>query len=770
MQTCSPCHLQMIMFLVLTACLCAIGPVAHADDSFVPAYHPELKISRAAGSIKIDGDVNDEGWRGAAKAANFAEHNPGDQTKPDVNTEVLITYDDDNLYVAWLCSDRPGEVRASFCERDRIFSDDYVILCLDTYGEATHAYEISANPYGVPGDLLFSSAYGEDGTYDMIFQSAGRITDSGWAAEMAIPFASLRFPDRQEQVWRVDFWRNRPRESRYQYSWAAYNRNENCWPCQWGTITGISGIKPSAGFELLPAVVAHQTSSLDHGHFTDGNVRGDLALGVTYDVNSEMSAEATVNPDFSQVEADVAQIDVNSTFALFYPEKRPFFQEGSDLFNTYFNAVYTRSINDPLVAGKLTWRKGSNSTAFLTARDEHSVIILPFEEGSAYVENGESYSNILRVRHDLGKQSHLGVIATDRRFDSGGSGSLAGVDGQIRLSTSNSFRFQVQASHTQEVDNLALVSDSSFNITRFDGDKYTAGLNGEEFWGHSLVGWLGRSTSSYSAEAQYYELSPTFRADNGFEPSNNLRQGSIELGGVKRFESSKVLEYINGSADIATKWNFDGVKKDEWIMENLEVQFRAAQTGMHAQYMNSNELFRGIQFNGIWGAHACFSTQPSDFLRFSGNVNYGHRIARHELVMGRQTDVGLSTDIKPFDRLLISASGNYSRSYDLHTDVKLFSQSVFWSRLSLQLSRELSIRLVAQYDDSHDARDHNPKNDRHDVWDFDPLLAYRINSLTVFYVGSTHNYRDLNLVGDGREGWGLKERQFFMKLQYLFRT
>jgi hypothetical protein len=745
------------MFLVLLACLCAFGSVARADDSFVPAYHPELKISRAAGPIKIDGDVNDAGWRGATKAANFAEHNPGNQTRPDVNTEVLITYDDDNLYVAWLCYDKPGEVRASFCERDRIFSDDNVILCLDTYGEATHAYEISANPYGVPGDLLFSSAYGEDGTYDMIFQSAGRITDSGWVAEMAIPFASLRFPNKEEQVWRVDFWRNRPRESRYQYSWAAYNRNDECWPCQWGTIAGISGIKPSAGFELLPAVVAHESGSLgEDGVFANGGIEGDVALGVTCDISSELSAEATVNPDFSQVETDVAQIDVNSTFALFYPEKRPFFQEGSDLFTTYFNAVYTRSINDPIVAGKLTWRKGSNSTAFLTARDEHSVIILPFEEQSRFVENGQSYSNILRFRHDLGKQSHLGLIATDRRFDSGGSGSLAGIDGQIRLSTSNSFKFQVQASHTEEVDNLALVPDSSFNVTRFDNDKYTAGLDGEKFWGHALVGSLERNTSNYSAELQYFELSPTFRADNGFEPSNNLRQGSIELSGVKRFEKSKVLEYVSASADAARKWNFDGAKKDEWVMENLEVRFRAAQTGIHSQYLRSNELFRENQFNGIWGAHTCFTTRPSAFLSFGGNINYGHRIARHELVMGKQTDIGLSADIKPIDRLLLSASYNYTRSNDLNTDERLFSQSVFWSRLSLQVSRELSMRIVSQY------------NDRWKTWDFDPLVTYRINSLTMFYLGSTHSYRDFDLAENGREGWDLTERQFFMKLQYLF--
>jgi len=734
------------------------GTLAAADDAFAPAYRPELRVERAAGAVVVDGDLNDAGWRGAAKAANFAEHNPGNQTKPAVDTEVLITYDDKNLYVAWICRDNPDEVRAAFCERDNMFSGDYVILCIDTYGEATHAYEIAANPYGVPGDLLFSSAYGEDGGYDMIFESAGRITDSGWVAEMAVPFSSLRFPDREEQIWRVDFWRNRPRESRYQYSWAAYNRDDECWPCQWGTISGISGVKSGSGLELLPSVVAHESGSLgDDGELDNGPLKGDVGLGITYDLSSEMSAEAAINPDFSQVETDVAQIDVNSTFALFYPEKRPFFQEGSDLFNTYFNAVYTRSINDPLVAGKLTWRNGSNSMALLTARDEHSVIILPFEERSEFVENGKSYSNILRLRHDLGKQSHVGLIATNRFFDGGGMGSLVSFDSQVRLSESNSFRVQALASHTEEVENLALVPDSAFNVTRFDDGKYTAGLDGESYWGHALAAGASRSTSNYEVALHYTEYSPTFRADNGFEPQNNQRMASADFGGILRFEKSKVLEYVESENNIARKWNFDGVQKDEWINTNLEVAFRAAQTGMHAQYMASNERFQDIQFNGIWAVHNCISTQPWDALKLNGNVNYGHRIARHALVMGKQLDYGISATLKPIDRLTVSASYGYSRSDAVDSGERLFSQSVFWSRLALQMSRELSVRFIGQY------------NDRWKTWDLDPLITYRINSLTMFYIGSTHNYRGFDFAEDGRSGWDLTDRQFFMKVQYLFR-
>lgn len=758
---------QGILCLLILCLLIIPSAWAQADNgSYVPIYRPSLEIFRATGAIAIDGDLNDPGWNGAAKAGNFAEHNPGDQTKPEVDTEVLITYDDDNLYVAWLCYDDPGEVRASFCERDNIFQDDYVILLLDPFGDATHAYEISANPYGIPGDLLFSSANGEDISYDMIYKSSGRITEFGWVVEMGIPFSSMRFPNEEEQVWRVDFWRNRPRESRYQYSWAAYNRDEDCWPCQWGSVTGFVGVKPGAGLELLPAVIGSQSGSLvSNGRFNEEfkneDMTGDLALGIAYDISSELTAEATINPDFSQVESDVAQIDVNTTFALFYPERRPFFQEGSDLFNTYFNAVYTRSINDPIAAGKVTWRKGSNSMAFLSAVDEHTVITLPFEEQSRFVLNGTSYSNILRARHDLGDQSHLGLIATDRRFESGGSGSLFGIDGRIRLSQSNSMLFQFVTTYTEEVDNPELTG--GFNDMMFDDGKHTAGFNGEKFWGQAIFASLTRSTANYWFGTEYWDRSPTFRADNGFETSNSWRLGSAWMGGIIRFDENKIIENINGNMNLARKYNYENVQKDEWINLEHQIRFRAAQGSIHTRYMYSNELFREVQFDDIWLVHNCFNLQPWGSLQFGGYYDYGHRIARGFLVMGKETVTGLWADIKPIDRLMISSSIDHIFSDDLDTDEELFSQSLFRSRLSLQISRELSARLVLQYNDRYWDADGNV----FDGWDIDPLITYRINPFSIIYIGSTHDYRDLTQSLHGYDGWTRTDRQFFMKIQYL---
>ena len=748
---------QLIYLAMLTWGMVFFAALGQAGD-FVPVYHPTLVVSRASGPIETDGDLGDAGWQGAAKADNFAEHKPGDQTQPEVNTEVLITYDDDNLYVAFLCYDDPKEVRTSFCTRDNIFNDDNVFVCLDTYGESAVAYEIAANPYGIQGDLLFSPANGEDITYDLIYRAAGRITDFGWVVEMAIPFSSLRFPSCRDQAWRADFWRNRPRNTRYQYSWAAYDRDESCWPCQWGTITGVSGVKPGRGFEILPSVVAHQAGHRNKlSQFKNEKIKGNAGLGISYDLSSELTAEATINPDFSQVESDAAQIDVNTTFALFYPERRPFFQEGSDLFNTYFTAVYTRSINDPLLAGKMVLRRGSNNVALLSARDEHSVVTLPFEEKSEFVENGKSYSNILRAKKEFGSQSHLGFIATDRRFDGGGSGSLVGLDGQLRFASVNALQFEVLAAHTLEIDNPAL-GDTSWRHIRFDGGRHTAALDGEAFWGHAYFASLERETGDYAIGGEYREYSPTFRADNGLEPSNNSRAGTLWIVGVSRFDDSRILETIVGKAVFGRKWNFAGTAKDKWGEASLELALRKAQAAMHAEYTRDDELFRGKQFDGTWLAHNCISLQPSGAVNCSANINYGHCIARRQLVMGKEMSYGCSANLKPTDRLLASFSYSRVASDDLDTGERLFSQSVFRSKLSLQMLRELSARIVFQY------------NDRSNTWEVDPLLTYQLNPFSIFYVGSTYDYQDSDPAEGGRDAWTMTGRQYFLKLQYLFRT
>jgi hypothetical protein len=197
------------------------------------------------------------------------------------------------------------------------------------------------------------------------------------------------------------------------------------------------------------------------------------------------------------------------------------------------------------------------------------------------------------------------------------------------------------------------------------------------------------------------------------------------------------------------------VRKDEWIRTNLTFKLRAAQTEVHSQYLYSNELFGGKQFDGIWLAHTCLTVKPGGAVSFGGNINYGHTIARYDLVLGEETSFGAWADIRPVDRMLVSLSYSRVKSDDLETGERLFSQATVNSSLHFQILRELSARLLLRY------------NDRHDTWDADPLIAYRLSPLSIFYVGSTRHYRDLTVVDDGRDGWTLAARQYFLKVQYL---
>ena len=761
----NPRRVLLLPLVILSFVVCRPSP-SLADDSWVATRHPALQVSRATGSIKIDGELNDPGWQGAARAVNFAEHTPGDQTQPPVGTEALMTYDDQNVYVAMICHDDPQTVRASFCERDRIFNDDCALVLIDTYGDGAWAYELAVNPYGIQGDLLYTRDSGvEDEGYNLVWESAGKITDRGYEVEMAIPFASMRFPNKEQQTWKVDFWRNHPREIRRQYSWAAYDRDEPCWPCQWGTITGIEHVSPGKGIELLPSAIGYQSGALDgNRRFANDKANGQLSLNTKYALASNVTAEGTINPDFSQIESDAAQIDVNTTFALSYPERRPFFQEGSDLFQTPFMAVYTRSINDPQVAAKLIGRMNQTSVAYLVAYDEHSPITLPFEEHSEDIAAGRSLSNVLRARRTVGEDSYLGVVATDRRLDGGGSGSLAGTDGSIRFLKNYQFRWQALGTRTEEPNKPAMTP--GLNDIRFDGGRHTAGFDGESFWGHAYHAGVVRSGRHLEYSVSYTERSPTFRADNGYEPSNDQRKIKTTVAYGVYPEHGPFTQFYP-QVTLLRQWNFDGQLKQQNITLDWSGNTRMAQVNLHTQYFRGTERFGGVDFDGVWNAHFCIDGRPSDLVAFGGGITYGHQIARSSLVMGKEIRLSPWLDLKPTKQLLIESAFGYARSNHLDTDERLYEQYIVRSRLSYQVTRALAVRLVAQYYD----RKNRSGSSVTRAWEIDPLLTYRVNSFSVLYLGSTHNYGVLaeseSEGGHTNASWQLTSRQFFLKLQYL---
>ncbi len=745
----------------LIAFLLAFQSVLSAPSpDFRPVYRPSLAVTRVDKNIDIDGRLGDPGWMTAARIENFVERFPGDNTPPEVVTRAYITYDDSRLYVAFVCLDDPASIRSTMSPRDRWGGDDAVCLLLDTYGNAAWAYEFYVNPYGIQRDHLWTGVGGEDSGYDLIWESAAQRTDSGYQVEMAIPFSSLRFPNRETQSWRVDFWRERPRESFKQYSWAAYDRNEQCWPCQWGTIEGISAVHPGKGLEILPAIVAHQTGNMvDYGNpwssFDNEKVDGEISLGTKYAVSSDITVEAAFNPDFSQIESDAAQIDVNSTIALFYPERRPFFQEGSDIFRTLFNSFYTWTINDPQVSVKLTGRMGRTTLGGIVARDENTPYIIPLDQSSIYMNSGKSTATVIRGSRAFGESNNLGMFFSDRRFEDGGIGSVLALDGNIRVAKGYTVDGQFIGTYTREINDPSLTA--RYDGLMFDGGTKTVAFDGEKYYGSAFISRFYRRARHWNFMFDYNQVDPTYRTEVGYDPVINHRSFTFSSS-YTFYPQNNIFNRITPSFYDYNRWYFDGDRQTQRRGMNLNTQLGVFQSYCNLAFAYGSHEFAGTTYKDLWEYGLYMGSTFSDQLGLDLAFEKSRDIAYFARAKGDLTEFSVYLGFKPLDRLLIEPNLEYARMTDYLTGVEYFKGYITRTRLQYQANKELSLRVIVQYDDF----------DR--IWEVDPLLTYRLSPFSVFYIGSAYNYGDIGSWNERPSEWRVYSRQFFMKLQYLFQT
>ncbi|MCB2230967.1 carbohydrate binding family 9 domain-containing protein [bacterium] len=751
-----------------------------------PVYNPEVTVTRADSRINIDGDVADKAWLSASTVSEFTERYPGDNTEPDVDTRTLVTYDDKYLYVAFVCLDDPASVRATMCQRDQFSGNDAVGLMIDTYGDASWAYQFYVNPYGIQKDYLWTSIVGEDSGFDLIWESAAQITDSGYQVEIAVPFASLRFPNRDVQSWKINFERIRPRESYHQYSWAARDRNEPCWPCQWGTGDGISSVQPGKGLELLPTYVAFQSGSLsDPGNpassFDNQDVQGEMSLGGKYALSSDMTMEATYNPDFSQIESDAAQVDVNTTIALFFPERRPFFQEGADVFRTPFNSFYTRTVNDPEYAVKFVSRKSGFTLGVMSAQDENTAYVIPLEERSELVVTGRSWVNVVRGSKPFGDASQVGFILTDRRLEGGGYGTIASVDGSLRLTPTYRFNGQFVSSFTGEPNSPG--ASARLNGVLFDQGSRTAVFDGESFSGNAGYASLQRRARDWNFNITYSQVDPAYRTETGYDPWVDYRDGDIGTW-YNIYPESGPFQQIQQQVSVNGRWQYDGTRKWLYQNANFRADLRWAQTYVQVNAFRGTETWtsrldasRFVDYGTLYGAELNFGGHLSHQMGYNISLNRRREVARFAEAVGNQNTVAVSLDFKPIDRLVIEPDFQYVRSTHLESDRELYRQYIVRTKLSLQLNRELSVRLIVQHDNSKAALYQGETANgpayydwSDQTWEIDPLITYRLSSFSVLHAGSTHSFDFFPETEQVGNTWKLNARQFFIKLQYLFQV
>ena len=738
------------------AAVMAVSLSMTAEDVKVPIKAKEYRVESTPEPVRIDGVLDEAAWKTAQPMEFDAETSPGDNIVAPARTIGYMTYDQKNLYVAFHCFDpNPKEIRAHLSDRDTAFSDDFVGVVLDTFNDNRRAFEFFVNPMGVQMDLIQDDTNrNEDSSWDAIWNTAGRITADGYIVEMAIPFTSLRFPRTDaEQTWGVDMVRIYPRSARHRLGLQGQDRNRNCYLCQSSRVTGFRGITPGRDIELDPTITAQHTSTRNDfplGGLSSGGSDIDAGLTARWGITPNLTLNAAFNPDFSQIEADSVQLDINTQFALFFNEKRPFFLEGSDFFQGPLQTVYTRTVADPVLGLKTTGRLGKSTIGAFVAEDEVTNLLIPGAQGSDFASlDQHNRSGAFRYRYNVGETSSIGAMLTTRDGD-GYSNHVLGVDGNFRITPKDTIIGQLLRSDSQYPASI---------VRDYDQRAEMNDIAGRIRYSHNSKNWYWGG--------RYDDIGTDFRADSGFIPQVGYRAGNAGLEYQGYGEKGKTWYsrwWLGGDWDHSQEQNGD-------LLED-EVETWIAAQGPMQSFGQFDIGKRKVRFNGVtfdqqfvnWSLEA---RPVGDFFIFL-NGNHGDQIDFANTQLGDRFRLGggIRWNIGTHAKIDLDQSHE-------HLDVpggQLFAAEVTQLRAVYQFSIRMFVRAILQYTDiTRDPSLYRFQTVSSDSKRLFPqlLFSYKLNPQTVFFAG----YSGTRLGGDF-EGIdvGLTEadRTFFAKVGYAW--
>jgi len=724
----------------------AIALAASASTAFAQTSTrgETYAITKSKGTITIDGDLSDEGWRDAVRIDRWYEKEPGDNTEPAVKNVGYLTYDDKFFYAAFEFEDPdPKKIVAPYGDHDYLQGNaDFGGLFLDTRNEGHTAYEFQVTAHNVQFDaILDDNGGGENASPDFFWQSATHINDHGWTLEIRIPFSSLRYRRKEPQEWGVMLWRNYARDFRYQFVSVKHPRGSQCFVCRESTLTGLQGLPTGGHLVAAPYVAGNQTARPSGSIGTplvNNPFDHKIGLDVKYTPNADNTLDATVRPDFSQIESDTAQISTNQRFALFFPEKRPFFLEGVELFSTPIQAVYTRTITAPDWGGRATGKLGGvNYTALVADDTGGGSVIIPGAKSSS-LENQDFHSTVFigRARKDLSGTSFASFLMTDRESGSAGYNRVLGPD------------FQARFRGTETVTGQILASDAN-------------GIRS----GAAQVGW-SHNTEHYNASATYKDFGTGFRADNGFVPQVGYREQFFDTGWTFRPKGffSRIQPVFQ--ADTQNERNGGGVI-DQWIEPGVNADFRWSGflfvQYRHERIAAATETFPRRQVQ--W--YTRFSpSRRVQFIEISGAA--GSDIDFENVRPGRGQQLSVNATINATNHLVfdLMSNSNWLQVDDgAGSSRPLFTARVSRVRANYTFTARSFVRLIGQYvSTDRDTTLYIARQTAHDgIFSGSILFAYKINWQSVMFFG----YGDERTLDDTRR-LQKSDRQIFVKVSYAF--
>jgi len=736
-------------------------PPPGARPGSAPRGPQVFHIRPASGPIRIDGDLDDPGWRDAIEISDFVEVSPGENLPARVRTVVKAAYDADNIYFMARCYDpEPERIQAHLSDRDQIFDDDLFGVLLDTFRDQRTGYEFVVNPRGIQGDLS-RNGDNEDASFDCLWSSAARIDSLGWTVEIAIPTRSLRFPKQDGQKWGFSVLRMWPRASRYQLSNVPVDHNNPCYVCQWAVLNEFHGLTSSRNLEVMPTVTMTSASTRD---YLDGprstETTPKVGLNVKYGLSPSLILDGTVHPDFAQVEADQNQVSVNSASALFFTEKRPFFMEGSTIFQSVDpqsggQFFYSRAVSDPEWAGKVTGHEGRLQLAVLAARDRSTQLVYPHLQGSDALDLGvPSTDGVIRGKVALHQESFVGFMGTGRSFGDGHS-VLGALDGQVRFLGRLKWMGNVAASDTRDLPEVAY---------DYRGDSADV-----KHTGTGTIQDLSYTSSGYNGEVCYTGRSPFFRADVGHLDQNS--EHLYEMSQQLNFRpAGRVVDGWFPSVYLAYQTDHDGVLRAQVVRPELYLQLKGQWT------LDLQASARYTHYQSLATHHGAeevtLSKNGSGLLTGNGQIRVGEDVYYRTEVLGRSSDLTGQLTARPSSRFTVTFNGELYRMKDHQVDTLMVAQSLGGVRLTYQFTPRLFVRLLSQYQRiecpylAHDQRIYNQLSNQF-------LLSYKLNYASVFFLGLNGDYHDGLLNRDssvpaGGAPFVQTGRQMFLKFQYLW--
>jgi hypothetical protein len=757
----------------------------------------------------IDGSLADEVWKSAAVLKDFYQVQPGDNSPPSKPTEVMLGYDAKFLYVAFRAHDDPGQVRANVAKRDQISDDDFVTIVLDTFDDKRKAYVLSFNPLGIQADAILTEGRGEDYSVDVVMESRGVVTDSGYTVEVAVPFKSLRYTAGKGKRWGVHALRRIKRFNNEQDSWMPIVRDKSGFLTHQGYLTGLEGVAAERTLEFIPSLTLLETGTrvrsiprvvvqstpglLDEGRFINPPFKGDPGLTAKLGITSTSTLALAINPDFAQVEADQLVVTANQRFPIFYPERRPFFLEGIDVFQTNLLAFHSRAIVDPDVAVKLTGKHGRNTFGLLAASDNGPGSFNEQERTDPFVLPGiqrfldkNAYIAALRLKRDIGKgENTIGLIATTYNFIEKHN-HLGGLDGRFRLDKKTTLDLQMLGTHSRA---FFFDPDRGSNVYRTgNGLAYLANYNvsgrnfgwqvyGEGYTRHyrADVGFVSRLNSNFNSFLMRYISDPKPKArlvswrlqnfshmDYTFQGNmyiwenessvllNFQRQGFLGLAYERAYE--RVFEEEFGRRRTPTRSGAFAGPDDERSSnkhhiflsggaqpgKRLGFNFRAVYRLGHFDYdFGNGRKFPRVSPRALLDPRAPFDPGRGGLFEFSGFVAY-----------------------QPTSALRTTLNFNKNRLLRYDTNRVAFDDNIYSWRTTYQFTPYTFMRARIDYTTlSSRARGQF-------------LLGWTPNPGTAFYVGynDDHNRNGFNpFTGQFERGFRRNSRTFFIKMSYLFR-